>query len=67
MPGRFTSSRTHRRQSGQSRHPGQPSYTRNHSSGQRPQQRPPQKGNNTKQIPNNPLDNYVYNARNGIQ
>lgn len=40
---------------------------RNHSSGQRPQQRPPQKGNNTKQIPNNPLDNYVYNARNGIQ
>ncbi|SGQ39194.1 Uncharacterised protein [Mycobacterium tuberculosis] len=47
--------------------PGQPSYTRNHSSGQRPQQRPPQKGNNTKQIPNNPLDNYVYNARNGIQ
>lgn len=37
-----------------------------------PQQRPTPpttapKGNNTKQIPNNPLDNYVYNARNGIQ
>ncbi len=60
-------SRTHRRHSRQPRQPRHTSHTRHHRSSQRPQQRTPQKGNNTKQIPNNPLDNYVYNARNGIQ